>query len=214
FRRLYDVPPAPAPLRPCRFAIMLPAREAGLDGLYAQLAAVQAQSHGDWRLWVAGSDPDARHIVERAAVNDPRVAWAEIGSNETIAAAERRIALSVEEDWLVFLAEGAQLHRRALAWLAAVATRCTATAYVTDAETMWASDGSTFRSAPLLRHAVDFDMLLESNPFGETVAVERGVYAKIANQLVTGSVASARTSLLLNLADDTGVGHILLPLIA
>src|SRR5262249_35710676 len=58
------------------------------------------------------------------------------------------------------------------------------------------------------------DMLLETNPFGDTVAVERAVYAKIAGQLVTGSVASPRASLLLNLADDTGVGHIPLPLIA
>src|SRR5262249_45790491 len=56
FRRLYDVPPAPAPLRACRFAIMLPAREAKLDGLYAQLASVQAQTHADWRLWVVGGD--------------------------------------------------------------------------------------------------------------------------------------------------------------
>ena len=185
FRRLYDVPPAPVPLRSCRFAIILPARETALDGLYAQLAAVQAQSHADWRLYAVGGNPDARRMVERAAANDRRIAWAEIGPNETVAAAERRIALSLEEDWLLFLAEGAQLHKRALEWFAAVATRCMAKAYVTDAETISASEGSTFRSAPLLRHAVDFDMLLETNPFGDTVAVERAVYAK-KNRRPTG----------------------------
>ena len=42
FRRLYDVPPAPAPLRPCRLAILLPAHGAALDRIYTQLAAVQA----------------------------------------------------------------------------------------------------------------------------------------------------------------------------
>src|SRR5207244_10843786 len=77
-----------------------------------------------------------------------------------------------------------------------------------------ASDASTVRSAPLLRQLVDFDTLLETNPFGETVAVERAAYAEIAGQVVTGSVASARASLLLNLTDQTNVGHIPLPLVA
>src|SRR5213075_3334432 len=87
-------------------------------------------------------------------------------------------------------------------------------AYVTDAETVSASDASTVRSAPLLRQLVDFDTLLETNPFGETVAVERAAYTEIAGQVVTGSVASARASLLLNLTDQTNVGHIPLPLVA
>src|SRR5207237_8201633 len=115
FRRLYDVPAAPAPLRPCRVAIILPAHEAVLDRIYTQLAAVQAQSHADWRLYVIGVEPEARRAVERAAAADPRFSWAEIASNETVAAAERRIALSRAEHWLLFLAAGAQFHRRALA---------------------------------------------------------------------------------------------------
>ena len=214
FRRLYDVPPAPAPLRPWRVAIILPAHPAVLDRIYTQLAAVQAQSHADWRLYVIGLESEARRAVERAAAADPRISWAEMASNETVAAAERRIALSRGEDWLLFLAEGAELHRRALEWMAGVATRYAAKAYVTDAETVSASDASTVRSAPLLRQLVDFDTLLETNPFGETVAVERAAYAEIAGQVVTGSVASARASLLLNLTDQTNVGHIPLPLVA
>jgi GT2 family glycosyltransferase/tetratricopeptide (TPR) repeat protein len=68
--------------------------------------------------------------------------------------------------------------------------------------------------APLLRQVVDFDTLLETNPFGETIAVERAAYAGLARQLVTGSIAAARASLLLNLAGDGRVGHIPLPLVA
>jgi GT2 family glycosyltransferase len=98
--------------------------------------------------------------------------------------------------------------------MATVATRYAAKAYVADAETVSASDASTVRSAPLLRQLVDFDTLLETNPFGETVAVERAAYAEIAGQVVTGSVASARASLLLNLTDKITVGHIPLPLVA
>jgi hypothetical protein len=116
FRRLYDVPPAPAPLCPCRFAMILPARETALDTLYAQLAAIRAQSYPDWRLCVIGGDPESRRAVERASASDPRIAWIEATSGESIAAAERRITLSLDEDWLLFLAEGAQLHRRALEW--------------------------------------------------------------------------------------------------
>src|SRR5207237_5623318 len=150
FRRLYDVPAAPAPLRPCRVAIILPAHPAVLDRIYTQLAAVQAQSYGDWRLYVIRVEPEARRAVERTAAADPRISWTEMASNETIAAAERRIALSRGEDWLLLLAEGAELHRRALEWMAGIATRYAAKAYVTDAETVSAPDASTVRSAPLL----------------------------------------------------------------
>lgn len=214
FRRIYDVPPAPAPLHRCSFAIILPAGDAGLDTLFTQLAAVQGQSCTDWRLCVVGSDARARAAAQRAAASDPRITWVEPAAGETVAAAERRVALSLEEDWLLFLGKGAQLHRRALDWFTAVATRCTAKSYVTDAEAISNHDGDTVRSAPVLRQAIDFDTLLEANPFGETVAVARAAYAELAAALVTGSVASARASLLLNLADASPVGHIPLPLIA
>ena len=46
------------------------------------------------------------------------------------------------------------------------------------------------------------------------VTVCFAAYAEIAGQVVTGSVASARASLLLNLTDQTNVGHIPLPLVA
>jgi len=214
FRRLYDVPPARAPLRPCRFVVILPTRGAALAAVYAQLAAMRAQTIADWQLCVIGDDAEIRRIAERSAVSDPRIAWTDTAAGEDLAAAERRIALSLEADWLAFLAEGALLHPRALEWFAAVVTRGAASAYVTDAEAI-ASDGEmTRRSAPLLRQVVDFDTLLEANPFGETVAVEHAAYRAIADNLVTASIASARASLLLHLAEYSRVGHIPLPLVA
>src|SRR5205814_2750273 len=92
FRRLYDVPPAPAPLRPWRVAIILPAHPAVLDRIYTQLAAVQAQSHADWRLYVIGIGPEARRAVERAAAADPRISWAEIASRRCRRAPHRAVA--------------------------------------------------------------------------------------------------------------------------
>ncbi|MBV8493546.1 MAG: tetratricopeptide repeat protein, partial [Alphaproteobacteria bacterium] len=214
FRRLYEVPPAPAPLRPYGFAVIMPTSGSALDLFYAQLAAMRAQTVADWRLYVIGSDDAHRTIVERAAATDPRVEWVEAAPDEDLTDAERRVALLLEADWLLLLAEGALPHRRALEWFAAVASRCSAAAYVTDAETIASEDDVTRRSAPVLRQVVDFDTLLEANPFGETIAVERTTYVQLSDKLVTGTIASARASLLLHLAEQNRVGHIPLPLLA
>src|SRR5437762_8704139 len=154
FRRLYDVPRAPAPLRACRFAILLPAPDADLGMLYAQLATIKEQSCAEWELRVIGHTPENRRAVERAAKSDPRIAWIEPEPNESVGIAERRIALSNDADWLLLLGEGARLHPRALEWLAAAATRCAAAAYITDAETVVSDAGTTSRSAPVLRQLV------------------------------------------------------------
>lgn len=214
FRRLYDVPPAPLPLRSCRFAVILPVCTGDLDTLYTQLAAMRTQTVADWRLYAVGSDDACRRIIERAAASDPRIAWVETGPGEEIATAERRAACSLDADWLLLLGEGAQPHPRTLEWLAAVATRCPAAAFVTDAETVASEGEVTRRSAPVLRQVVDFDTLLEANPFGDTIAVEHAAYKQLGDKLVTGSIAGARASLLLHLAEPSRVGHIPLPLFA
>jgi len=214
FRRLYDVPPAPPPLRPCRFAVILPTCGAALDTVYAQFAAMRAQTIADWRLCVVADDSSIGRIVEPVAASDPRIAWSEAASGEDLVATECRVALSLDADWLVLLGEGALLHRRALEWFAAVAARGPATAYVTDAETVASEGEITHRSSPVLRQVVDFDTLLEANPFGETIAIERAAYTALAEGLVTGSIAGARASLLLRLAERRHVGHIPLPLVA
>src|SRR6202035_5399040 len=98
--------------------------------------------------------------IERAAASDPRVVWCDVAPGEDLAAAEYQAALSLEADWLVLMAEGALLHRRALEWFAAVATRAAATAYVTDAETVASEGELTRRSSPVLRQVVVFDTLM------------------------------------------------------
>ena len=214
FRRIYDVPPAPAPVARCRLAIILPTHGASLATVYGQIAAIGAQTRQDWQLCVVGIDAAHRRIVERAAASDPRITWSDSAPLEGAAAGERRVGLSLTADWLIFLAPGALLHPRAVEWFAAVATRAPAKAYVTDEEAASREDGVIRRSPPVLRQVVDYDTLLEANPFGETVAVERATYAAFADALVTGSIAAARSSLLLTLADRTGIGHVPLPLVA
>ena len=75
-------------------------------------------------------------------------------------------------------------------------------------------DGRPRYSAPQFRQVVDYDTLLEINPFGETIAVTREAYGAAADELASQSIAAARGSLLLSLAHAGQVGHIPCTLVA
>ena len=214
FRELYGVP-APPPISASRtFAILLLADREGLETLRAQIMAVAGQTHRDWILRVIGTDPARYRVVEQMAATDSRIAWVEAADANGVAETERGAAISSRADWILLLAERALLHPMALAWFAAAAERAAAAAFVTDEE-MVTRDRSHLRySAPEFRQVVDYDTLLETNPFGETVAVERSAYTRVAERLTTQSIAAARSSLLLNLAHDGRVGHIPCALVA
>ncbi len=213
FRRVYDVPAPPPAAIERRFGIVMAVGGAKLATLYAQIATLTAQTYRNWRLCVVGSDADHRRMVERAAASDPRIRWMEAAADEPPAAAERRVARDFVVDWLILPASGAQLDRQALAWCAASIGLGTAAAFVTDEEAVVAVADGPQRSSPQLRQVVDYDTLLEANPFGETVIVERAAYAEVADALIAGSFSAARSSLLLSLASRGTVGHIPLPLV-
>jgi tetratricopeptide (TPR) repeat protein/GT2 family glycosyltransferase len=218
FRSLFDVP-APPPAKADRsFGIVMTVAGMPLERVYAQLASVSVQTYCNWRLGVVGTDAAQRRVVERAAASDPRIGWIEAADDEAASVAERRTALALPADWIVLSATGALFHRHALGWFAAVVDQRVghgaALAFITDEEQVSEDGGTPRRSAPQLRQAVDYDTLLEANPYGETVVVERAAYAAIAGGLVTASLSAARSSLLLNLACRGTVGHIPLPLIA
>jgi GT2 family glycosyltransferase/tetratricopeptide (TPR) repeat protein len=207
FREFYSVPDPPPVSTSRSFAIVLHADREGLETLRAQIAAIIGQTHQDWILRVIGSDPARCRVVEQLAAADNRITWAEAGP-DSIAAAEARIAIASNTDWILLLAARALLHPRALGWFAATAERTPASAFVTDEETATREGGRLRYSSPELRQAVDYDTLLETNPFGETVAVDYATYASLADKLATQSIAASRSSLLLNLAHDGRVGHL------
>ncbi len=213
YRERYGVPDPPPASWPCRFAILLPADRTALEALRAQIAAITGQTHRDWVLQVIGSDPAHRRVVEQMAAADPRIAWVEADPGD-VAAAERRAALASAEDWILLLAERALLHPAALAWFAAAGEKTSVGAFVTDEEIVTRERGFLRYSSPEFRQVVDYDTLLEANPFGETVAVERSAYARLADGLPVQSIAAARSSLLLNLAYRGRVGHIPCTLVA
>jgi GT2 family glycosyltransferase len=186
----------------------------GVATLYDQIASLTAQTYGEWQLCVLGSGSDQRVAVERAAASDARIRWIPSAADEPAAAAERRIALLLGADWLVFPGRGVLLHPHALAWFAAAAERGTARAYIADEETIGHEYGEMRRTAVALRQIVDYDSLLEANPFGDSVAIRGDAYAETAGDLLTDTIAAARSSLLLSLAARETVGHIPLPLTA
>jgi len=214
FRSLFDIPAPPPASADRAFGIVMTAAGMTLEGLYAQLGSVSAQSYRNWQLSVVGTDVAHRRVVERAALSDQRIRWMETPEGAPASIAEQRIAAALSTDWIVLLSPGALLHSDALAWFAAVVGCGVAKAFVTDEERLTEAGGTVRRSAPQLRQVVDYDTLLEANPFGETVIVERALYAAIAGDLLTGSLSAARSSLLLNLACRGTVGHIPLPLVA
>jgi len=214
FRSVYDIPAPPPAADDRSFGIVLTVIGMNLAGLYEQIASVGAQTNRNWELAVVGTDAAHRRVVERAAISDPRIAWVEAAAGETPCAVERSVALALDADWIVLPARGALFHRHALAWFAAIVDNRAAIAFITDEERVSEEGGLPRRSAPQLRQVVDYDTLLEANPFGETVVVERAAYAAIAGDLITGSLSTARSSMLLNLAERGTVGHIPLPLIA
>ena len=143
-----------------------------LETLYAQLAAMRSQTYDNWTLLVIGSDPAQRRAAERAAASDARIRWSDMMSEETLAQAERRIALASGADWIILLAQKALLHLYAIEWFASLAGQSAATAFITDEETGTREYDHVRRSSPQLRQAVDYDTLLEMNNCGETAAVD------------------------------------------
>ncbi len=215
YRRFYDIPPPPETLVERRFGVILCACEIEFDELYLVIRCMNAQSYRQWKLYIVGSDPRLRRVVDRAAMVDFRISWNECDASEQPAVAECQLAstASRETEWLLLLAPGAVLHEHALAWFGAVVCGSTASAFISDEETIEESGGYTRRLAPQLRQFVDYYTLLEHNPYGHTILVDGVTYAADAASLAKTSLSASRTSLLLNLTARGVVGHIPLPLV-
>src|SRR5438105_6991622 len=167
FRDIYDVPLPPRIRVPRTFAVLLLADREALDTLRSQITAVRSQTYAAWKLYVISADPARRRATEEAAAGDARIAWSEAYPNESVAAAEQRVALSTAADWILLLAARALLHPRAIDWFSSVAELGTAPAFLADEETGTRERGAVRRSCPERRQVVDYDTLLERNTFVE-----------------------------------------------
>jgi O-antigen biosynthesis protein len=212
FRDLFDVPPPAPGSGDSSFLILLGADRETPARLYAQLSALRAQSHPNWRAIVFGLDVNHCQAVERAAAADRRFAWAKTEPAEPQAQAEIRLIGTIETDWILLAGPGAILHPHALGWIAFAHVLGDAPAFIFDSETGCPDSRRVRRSDPVLRQVVHYDTLLESNICGETIAIRRDVFLEQAGRLCTSSCSAARLSVLLETCLRQRVGHIPFPL--
>lgn len=211
-RRMFDVPAPRTPKVTTRIAIVLLADREPLERLHSQISRIGEQDHGFWSLSVIGADPDRRAVVERAAAGDSRIRWISALAGEGLAAAEVRAGIEAGADWVLLLAAGAELHRHALPWIAAVAVRTGVECVFSDEES-GAPDDFTGDLRLTARHIVDRDSILEANVYGETIAVAAATLRNLAGVGEAGTVAEARARLFLALIEKHRVAHIPLPLV-
>lgn len=213
FRELHTVPPPPSGPREAVTALLLIDRETE-PTLEVQLSGFAGQTARDWTVLAIGQDPARRAVVARAGASDPRIRLLPAEAGEAAAAAaEWQVARTVEAGWLLVLAQGAILHRQALAWAASLPALGGADAYVFDEDRGRLEEGRLVPQTPVFRAAVDYDTLLEANAAGETVLVGAETYRRLLGQAPEGSVGRARSRLLLELAARGRVGHLPHPLV-
>jgi GT2 family glycosyltransferase/tetratricopeptide (TPR) repeat protein len=213
YRQIFDAPPPPQYIPDLHFVILLSIDAETLETLYDQVESLRSQTHTNFTVRVIGRTDDQRRVIDRAAAADPRFSWHDIPAAETAFETEHRLASQSGDGWIVLTASGAKLHREGLAWMAWAASSTTAIALIADEERMNNSEVGSPWVTPVLRHTVDYDTLLQTNPFGETIAISANAYTLASTGVVTSSRTAARSSLLLNLARGGRVGHLPLPLV-
>ncbi len=206
-RRLFDVPSPGVCGGTLTIRIVLLADREPLGRLYDQLSAVLRQTYPHWSLSVLGAEADRREVVERAGAQDGRIRWVEAAADQNLVRSELEIGAAPGADWSLLLAEGAQLHRQALAWIASAAERTRCLAIFADEET-----GPNDDLRPTLRHLADPDSLLEANLCGGTIAVGAATLASAAICAEAATLGESRSRLWLELVGRGGVAHIPLPL--
>ena len=211
-RRVFDCPPPRADGAGLSVAVVLLADREPLERLYAQVSSVSAQTHGRWSLRAIGADPDRRAIIERAAVRDRRIAWIEAAPEDRLAVLEVEAGLATQADWVLLLSPGARLHRHALSWIAATAAETGARAVIIDEET-GDLDEDPAPLKPTFRHIADRHSILEANVYGETLAVAAEALRSLPHLGNAGSIAEARSRLLVPLIEGRRVAHVPLPLV-
>jgi len=205
-RRHFDVPPAGGG-EAIGFAIILGLDDASAGHLEDQISAIRAQAHSRWTLTVIG-ESRLRGGAADSWLTDARVRWMEEPAG---LGAELRLAMDIDADWTLLLAAGAVLHPRALAWLAATASRWDCAAIFTDEEVDSASDPTLLK--PIPRQIADPYSIAEANLCGETIALSRRVLPMLEGVAATASPADGRWPLFRALIGRQPVAHVPLPLI-
>ena len=214
FRRIWDVPAPDAPAGPITITVVLGLDDLPPADLHAQLTALGRQTFTGFEAVLYARGTAARQLAERLAASDTRFRFVSPLTGEAGWQTERRLAESAGGDWVLLPAPCARLHRHALSWVAWAATATDAAAFICDQETNLDTAAACRREAPVFRQAVDFDTLLGSNPYGDTVAVRCSALQALTQRLPPAALAGLRSAILLDLAKIGLVGHLPLPLVS
>ncbi len=172
-----------------------------LDGLDRLVAALRGQTQFDFTVQLVGADEAHRAWAQRLAGADGRF---KLGAPT----ATLRDLLGSGQGLAILLEPGGRLHPRALAWFGWAARHTEANAFICDAERI-GPEG--VRHDPQLRQAVDPEVLLQANPYGETIAVARERLCALFGDRPAGSWLAFE--LLLELTAVGAVGHVPFPLV-
>lgn len=202
-RRLWDVPgPPPGGVgRP--ISVVVEMDNLSLENLEGAVVSLQGQSLVRFEAMLVGVEPARRRWAERVAEADPRF-WSLDPANLA------QLVESANYDTVLIPAPGATLHRHALAWVDRAFDVTVAQAFVCDAE----FTDEAGRLHPELRPTVDYEILLQSNPYGETVALDRRRCSAWLQTVRNMTGHEAVLTLLLEVAAANAVGAIPLPLVA
>ncbi len=202
FRLTWQTPPPPQNSAAAVTVVV------SLDGLSSawlerMRCGLTAQSAGTFEAVMVGGDPTIRAQAQSLALSDDRFVIGDARVDLVDAANKAR------HDIVVVCEHAAVLCAHALPWFAWAAGDTPAAAFVCDADHL---DAKGELESVELRQAVDHEILLQANPYGETLAVVR---SRCAGELAAAAEAKATVrDLLRELARRDAVGHIPYPLAA
>lgn len=204
-RRLWSVPPPPSQ-EASAVSVIVRMDDLSHDELNRMTRALAGQSAPAFQVVLVGTEPSRRDLAERVAQADRRFEYIDAGGDP------RELIRRVSHDLVVLPEPATVFHEHALAWFVWAAVKTGAAAFVCDAERIDVEGPGRRVSDPALRHAVDYEILLQDNPYGRTLAFDRTRCP--ARVELGGSLESASLALLLELAAAGSVGHIPYPLAA
>jgi GT2 family glycosyltransferase/tetratricopeptide (TPR) repeat protein len=206
-RRIWDVPPPPrGDVRPA--SVVMPMDDISHAVLGQVVAALRDQSAQCFQVILVGVESSRQTFAQRTALADPRFEFHDGGANPW------DLVDLARHDVIVLPALGAVLHRHALAWFGWAASQTDASAFICDEERRSGTGLEGGVIDPALRQAVDHEILLQTNPFGETLALDRGRCVRELGLTKGSARSNALLTVLLELAARGSIGHIPYPLSA
>jgi GT2 family glycosyltransferase/tetratricopeptide (TPR) repeat protein len=217
FRKMHSLQPPPGKGTPSIINVLLTLDSQDEITVWDQLNSIFSQSDKEFVISAFGGTHIEKSIVERMKHAVPRLNLIyDEPSSEPTAYLERVIS-SIEKEWVVLLAAGGILDRRALDWFGFAASQNDATdAWICDEE--WTSRNldaaPNLEMQPEIRQIPDYDYALDFGAEGQTLLVRRSCLLDIVVSHKNISLEVLRNLVFLDLARKKRIKHIPFPLVS